>query len=642
MLGGIPELQELNMYGNKVSCIIVPQNPKILGRLETLNLGYNDVAYLPDELDQLTSLRTLKIMNNFLEKIPMRVCDMDLRVIDVSSNPVIQPPIETCERGIGSMKRYYQCLRMEEQTKQKALELEKKQKKKEAKKKASSSLASSSLASSLHCPVTRDIISKDEDKPDPVAKSDTPKLFEDTSLDSVLSVHSNHESSLPAFEMVPPQDLSLARQISAPASLPAAKARTLSVESVADDVYDATHDKVTVNDHLKVIFVGMAMVGKTSMIKRLIEGSDAVIPTHDERTIGVDIYEWDPTRDRRFEDIQNNIIFQDEAIAETCGDVDVKFSVWDFAGQHVYHATHELFFSSRALYVLVWDMGATNRETMRRHTSVAETGAFRLTYDSSDDEEEEEQEDQNGAFTAEEESRRADRALERDIDEKVQFWVDCIQSSAPGSAILPVASFSDYFENDGGDAEARRRCNLMQQRLLMHEKRRQNGIRQRLQELHDQNRADDPTAARLRKLLCDYQRPKLIFGDGDGDDSVVRVSGTRYTGFHELTEKVINIATGRDKGKWKYPIFQGHVGARIPRMRLEVREAVRSMRDRFKVVEWGYFISQLRDRGLTNVEDISDALHFLTSIGELSYFGGVVAGLENPVDEPVRNIQYFL
>ncbi len=69
------------------------------------------VAYLPDDLDQLKSLGVLRLMNNFLEKVP----------IDVSSNPVIQPPIETCERDISSMKRYYHRLRMEEQSKQKAV-----------------------------------------------------------------------------------------------------------------------------------------------------------------------------------------------------------------------------------------------------------------------------------------------------------------------------------------------------------------------------------------------------------------------------------------------------------------------------------------------------------------------------------------
>ena len=51
---------------------------------------------------------------------------------------------------------------------------------------------------------------------------------------------------------------------------------------------------------------------------------------------------------------------------------------------------------------------------------------------------------------------------------------------------------------------------------------------------------------------------------------------------------------------------------------------MREMRGRFKVVEWGYFLNVLRDRDLTSVEDISDALHFLTNVGELSYFGAVM------------------
>jgi len=96
MLEGLPELQDLNMFGNKVTEIVVPRNPRLLSKLEVLNLGYNDLAFLPDDLDQIKSLRTLMVMNNFLEKVPMRVCEMDIKTIDVSSNPVIEPPIETC------------------------------------------------------------------------------------------------------------------------------------------------------------------------------------------------------------------------------------------------------------------------------------------------------------------------------------------------------------------------------------------------------------------------------------------------------------------------------------------------------------------------------------------------------------------
>ena len=114
ILEGLPELHDLNMFGNKVAVLSVPHNPALLSKLETLDLGYNDIAYLPDELDQLRSLRFLKVRNNFLTKIPMRICDMELKSIDVSSNPVAVPPLETCERGICSMKRYYQQMRAED------------------------------------------------------------------------------------------------------------------------------------------------------------------------------------------------------------------------------------------------------------------------------------------------------------------------------------------------------------------------------------------------------------------------------------------------------------------------------------------------------------------------------------------------
>lgn len=263
-------------------------------------------------------------------------------------------------------------------------------------------------------------------------------------------------------------------------------------------------------------------------------------------------------------------------------------------------------------------MGAENRATFKRKPSVSdETGAFRLSYDSESEDDEKEGED----FLDEEETRRADRALERDIDEKVQFWVDCIQSSAPGAAIIPVASKDDFFSSEDGEGEARRRCNILKNRLLKHEERRMEGLRKRLQAFIDQNRPDDPAARRLRNLLCSYTRPRLIFGEGE--DCMVRVSGTQYTGFEKLTEKIIDIATGRDKVNSRYPVFHGHVGAQIPRMFLEVREVVRTLRDKFKVVEWGYFLNQLKEKGLTHDDYISEALHFLTNIGELSYFGGV-------------------
>eukprot|EP00546_Thalassionema_frauenfeldii_P001231 CAMPEP_0178932680 /NCGR_PEP_ID=MMETSP0786-20121207/22772_1 /TAXON_ID=186022 /ORGANISM="Thalassionema frauenfeldii, Strain CCMP 1798" /LENGTH=1673 /DNA_ID=CAMNT_0020610039 /DNA_START=172 /DNA_END=5190 /DNA_ORIENTATION=- len=593
MLEGLPDLTDLNMYGNKVTEIIIPRSFKALAKLEILDLGYNEITYLPDDLDQLKSLRILRVMNNFLERIPMRVCEMDLKTIDVASNLVVQPPIETCERGIGSMRRYYKCLRQEEQSKHRSMEaFQKKKKGKREEKK----LSKINRLFSLKYPSQASDVNHTA-----VGLTMEPELTHNRarslSFDDGITDHDGNDNSVKS-------ETSKAKSVS---SVRKSKARLdlfgVSVVDQGQDQVLIKPEDAVVNETLKVIFVGMAMTGKTSMIRRLIEGRTAFIPDRDDRTVGVDIYQWNPRNNKDRPSVDCSIDIEDKTITRN---VDVKFSVWDFAGQQVYHATHELFFSPFALYVVVWDMGATNELTFRRKSVQQDRGEFSLRYDSSDEEEDDD--------VLEEERRRAEKALERDIDEKVQFWVECIESCAPGAAILPVASFNDKFK-DNKD-EGQRRCNVLKQRILKHEERRTNGIKERLEQYAAENRANDEAAVRLRKLV----RPKFIFG-GNDCDSVIRVSGTEYTGFDKLTEKIVHVATGKDKAGFQYPIFRGHVGARIPRMRLEVRDAVRQMRDRFKVVEWGYFISNLRERGLTNVEDIGDALHFLTNTGELSYFG---------------------
>jgi GTP-binding protein EngB required for normal cell division len=65
------------------------------------------------------------------------------------------------------------------------------------------------------------------------------------------------------------------------------RTRGSQISTDADEGALGEPEDAVANDTLKVIFVGMAMTGKTSMIKRLIEGRKAVIPKRDERTIGV-------------------------------------------------------------------------------------------------------------------------------------------------------------------------------------------------------------------------------------------------------------------------------------------------------------------------------------------------------------------
>jgi GTPase SAR1 family protein len=96
-----------------------------------------------------------------------------------------------------------------------------------------------------------------------------------------------------------------------------------------------------VNDTLKIIFVGMAYTGKTSLIRRLKFGNKATIPKNEERTIGVDVYDWDPSSQSDDHTAQSHEILDTSIIGEKgkIPNTSVKFSVWDFAGQHVYHVS---------------------------------------------------------------------------------------------------------------------------------------------------------------------------------------------------------------------------------------------------------------------------------------------------------------
>jgi internalin A len=83
----------------------------------------------------------------------------------------------------------------------------------------------------------------------------------------------------------------------------------------------------------KVIVVGEAAVGKTSLTKAL--AGESVLPnepqTHGVRTIHLEL----PHPNR--------------------ADVRLDLPTWDFGGQQIYHATHRFFLTDRSLFVLVWN-----------------------------------------------------------------------------------------------------------------------------------------------------------------------------------------------------------------------------------------------------------------------------------------------
>ena len=79
----------------------------------------------------------------------------------------------------------------------------------------------------------------------------------------------------------------------------------------------------------KLILVGRGAVGKTSLVKRLV---DNTFDPEEKMTEGIRITEWPLKLGRR----------------ETA-----RMNVWDFGGQEIMHSTHQFFLTERSLYLLV-------------------------------------------------------------------------------------------------------------------------------------------------------------------------------------------------------------------------------------------------------------------------------------------------
>ena len=82
---------------------------------------------------------------------------------------------------------------------------------------------------------------------------------------------------------------------------------------------------------MKMMLVGKQAMGKSTLVARLHNKNIG-----NESTVGVDISEW--------------------KYAPALTKKTFHFSIWDFAGQEEYYATHQCFLSKHSLYLLVWNV----------------------------------------------------------------------------------------------------------------------------------------------------------------------------------------------------------------------------------------------------------------------------------------------
>lgn len=188
---------------------------------------------------------------------------------------------------------------------------------------------------------------------------------------------------------------------------------------------------------------------------------------------------------------------------------------------HEIQAINELFFSPMAIYIIVWDMHRTAQTKRCSSSSVCtspcnDTGAnpFSLAYESDDDNESNMFGDDSSVY--DEKESFMESGLERDMDEKVLAYIDCIQNRAPGAVIIPVCSHDDEFEC--GTMESARRAYALRERILHHEQLHIERLQRKME--HCASRRED--LKRLRRKLT--SRPKFVFASASDFAPAIRVS----------------------------------------------------------------------------------------------------------------------
>lgn len=254
---------------------------------------------------------------------------------------------------------------------------------------------------------------------------------------------------------------------------------------------------------------------------------------------------------------------------------DLVLSIWDFAGQEIYHAAQEAFFSRQSLYLVVWNM------TLH---------------------------------------------AEAEMDLYVQFWVDLIQSRAPGSTIVVVASHADKLLSSAASKQQRKHktpsppdvCSRLQKHLNRREEARKAVIRMNI----DQARAQSEDCTHLKFLL--KNRPVVC--------AVMPVSCISLNGFQDLRNKIISLSTPTASNKHPFNL----VNMCITRFYARVKEVVEELRAAGNhVVTMVQLHDQLRQSehpaaykkgspaqmlSQHSVSEVQDAVSFLCSIGEVVWF----------------------
>lgn len=317
-LAKLTPLTHLYFFGNQITTI--PDFIARLANLQTLSLGQNQITAIPESLAHLADLRSLNLFHNQITAIPDSLARLtNLQELNLGFNQITAIPdslaqlinLQDLNLGRNQITAIPECLA-------------------HLTKVTSLSLYSNKVTA--------------------IPES----LAHLTKLTS-LSLYGNQLITIPDFiaRLTNLQELDLSNnQITAiPNSLPRLtnlKKLDLSDNPLPEEILaalkggvpglfrylESTAIKKVYPRTVKLVLLGEPKSGKTTLLEAL-KGNPQPCDESRKETIGVDV-----------------------EIIEKPSPIDNKpmyLSVWDFAGQHMEHATHQFFLTENAIYLIVWN-----------------------------------------------------------------------------------------------------------------------------------------------------------------------------------------------------------------------------------------------------------------------------------------------
>ena len=307
-----------------------------------------------------------------------------------------------------------------------------------------------------------------------------------------------------------------------------------------------------VQDTVKVVCLGLSNIASDVAFRN---------PLNANRKPGIHRYSWS---------------LQSTDPDSGCGGI--HCNIYDFAGQKVHHASQKVFFSPRSIYVIVWDMAASNPDTFPSKTTTTASAADSATTTTT-----ETPTDGVDTVTA---------AIERDIFKNVHFWVEAIQKAAPGAIILPVVSMDGKF---GSSNEVRQ--NLPIQSLEENEIKRRCTMLKRY----------------FEKEATLMSQHNICFGNDD--DPVLRVSESTDScdGLKALKGLVLQLSGESD--------LLPHLWQAVPPLHQRVRDMVtNTSNEGIRAVALSEMIDNQSGDTL-DIDELHSALRWLSDTGDILFYG---------------------